>query len=215
VLGQVSRHRPVAEEAFEELEMLDDADMLTTDHPVGQQRCEHDDGSVITAVEEVPEHRGEVVFLASQPAHCLQLPGAEDVIDEALTGIHRPLFDGILDLLGLCRFAPAEVAVFTDGLEHSETYSAVTFDDSEQGLVDEVLDRPHGRGLENVLDAVRTEGIGQEGHRHQRRLRVVVEQLPGPVDDRLQGLMPLRRRSVTSAQKDEPIGEVVEDRFGR
>src|SRR5699024_7171649 len=48
---------------------------------------------------------------------------------------------------------------------------------------------------------------------HQRCFGLVVEQLPGPVDDCLQGLMPFRRRSVSSAQKCESGGEVVEDRF--
>ncbi len=87
--------------------------------------------------------------------------------------------------------------------------------DVQQRLVDEAADRVDGTGAEHSLGRLERETVMEQRQPPQRALLTGVQQVPGPLDDREQGLMPVGSTAVAAAQQREPVLEPPVDLLDR
>ena len=107
---------------------------------------------------------------------------------------------------------PAELA---DRLQHPVADPGRGLPDAQQRLVDEAADRVEGTGAEHGLRRLEREAVVEQRQPAQRALLVGVQQVPGPLDDREQGLVPVGRAAVAAAQQREPVLEPAVDLLDR
>jgi len=90
-----------------------------------------------------------------------------------------------------------------------------SFPHAQQRLVDEAADRVEGAGAEHRLRCLERAAVMEQRQPPQRALLVGVQQVPGPLDDREQGLMPVGSAAVAAAQQREPVLEPSVDLLDR
>ena len=107
---------------------------------------------------------------------------------------------------------PAELA---HRLEHPVAHRAARVEHGEQRLVDQRLDLVEGVVAQHGVGAVQREAVVEDREPAQRAALVLGEQVPRPVDDRDQGLVPVRGAAVAAAQQGEPVVEPAVDVLDR
>ena len=115
-------------------------------------------------------------------------------------------------LAGLDELQPAELA---HRLEHPVPHRAARVEHGEQRLVDERAHVVERVVTEHGIRAVEREAVVEGRQPAQRATFGVAQQVPRPVDDREQGLVPVGRGAVAAAQQREPVVEAAVDVLDR
>jgi hypothetical protein len=115
-------------------------------------------------------------------------------------------------LAGRPELHPAELA---DGLQHPVADPGPGLGHAQQRLVDEAADRVEGTGAEHDLRRLERETVLEQRQPPQGALLAGVQQVPGPLDDREQGLVPVGSTAVAAAQQREPVLEPPVDLLDR
>ena len=166
--------------------------------------------------ERLAQRVGEVVLLDRQLAHRLDLAARPQVVAERAARTpqaHASWASRAVGLLaGLDELQPAELA---HRLEHPVAHRAAGVEHGEQRLVDERAHVVERVVTEHGIRAVEREAVVEDRQPAQRATLGVAQQVPRPVDDREQGLVPVGRGAVAAAQQREPVVEPPVDVLDR
>ena len=115
-------------------------------------------------------------------------------------------------LAGLDELQPAELA---HRLQHPVAHRAARVEHGEQRLVDERAHVVERVVTEHGIRPVEREAVVEGRQPAQRPTLGVVQQVPRPVDDGEQRLVPVGRGAVAAAQQGEPVVEAAVDVLDR
>jgi hypothetical protein len=167
-----------------------------------EQRGGGGDGGAVRPVEATAQRPHQVVLLG--PGH---LDASHQIVVVPGGEIPGPLQETVLDQCRLAGLAAAD-AVLADRLEHAEPGAGRAVGDLQQGLPDQLLD-------DCLVGEVGRRGGVEAGREHRqgahRPLRRRIEQLPAPVDHRVQGAVPFGRVPAAAPQQREPVAEPARD----
>jgi hypothetical protein len=180
---------------------------------VDRPQCRQDGGrrhEHVVLIRGEPQRLHEIVLLRAQFLDRLERPRAEHRLVVGQPEVARPGQEPPHRLPGLPGRLAVGGAELADGLQHPETHARPGVDHLQQRLVDQVLQQVD-RVRHQVLRRRRGEAAGKHRQRAQRRLPVRFEQVPRPVDDRVQRVVAARRVPGAATQQGEPVVQAAGD----
>ncbi len=160
----------------------------------------------VTQLDRVPEHPAEVARLLARVVGGAHLFLADQPLPQRARRVDRPGEQGLLHAHPLAGLVEPLRAVLADRLEEPVAH-LVVLTDHHQRLLRQVGDVGHRVAAQDGVGTGEREPVGEHRQRAERLARALPQQLPAPVDDRLEGLVAVRRRAVAAAQQREPVLE--------
>ena len=177
-------------------------------HPVRRRR--------VTRRDRPAQYRGDVVRLGAEPRDPLQLPGAPQLRFGGLHQLDDQRRVGGLDRRALARVVQLLRGVLADRLQHPVPGRRSGYRD-DQRLLDQCGEHVERRVARTAHPRRRVLGraAGEDRQPPRQRALGFVEQVPAPVDDRTQGLVPRRSRPRAVREQPEPVAEAAADLVDR
>ena len=159
----------------------------------------------------------QVVLVRGEPSQPVQLLSAEQVIAAGLGQPGEMLCVRLAQLLSLPGFGQPLLTVDPDDLQHPVACPVRSVPHGEQRLV-----RERGYQVKHLIRAdaaaraylhgrLQHRTAAEDGEAAPEHSLGVVEQVPAPVDDRAERLMPRHRGAASAGQQPEPVIEAGRD----
>ena len=185
--------------------------VLALDRPeTAEHRHQWRHRSRVTSSERGPHDTGQVAHLRPYGVHHGHLVGGEQPRQQVARQPDGPRPQPAADLVGPAGGGELLESVLAHRLQQPVAH-VVALAHHHERLVHELGDRGQGVAAEHGVGTLQREAVGEHRQRPQRRPFLLVEQVPAPVDHRLQRLVPLRRRAVSPGQQREAVLEPAGD----
>ena len=209
---QLRRRLPVANRVGHRVGQGEQPDVLAADRPELPERGQQPDERAAVAVgDRAAQFVGEVRFLGRERVHRGELVAARHPRAMVARVADGPPALGGLRLRRLAGVREPQLAELAYRLQHPVAHAGGVLPDAEQGLADEALDRPDRVAAKHRLGRVEREPVVEQRQPAHRPPLGVVQQVPRPVDDGEQGLVPVRCAAIAAAQQREPVLETAVD----